>query len=85
MTFAPCHCRDSFAAVKRLLREVFAEQLGIKQRLESLEQTAAEQLEAADDYQLRLSGTGTSSGWSRSPVRVSGCFTAAGILSCSQV
>lgn len=79
-------CRDSVAALKRLLREVFAEQLTIKQRLSDAEKaaSAAAQLEAADDYQLRQA-VSSSSNWDRAPVRMSGHITAAGVLPWSQV
>lgn len=72
--------------MKRLLREVFAEQLSIKQRLSDAEAAAkgAAQLEAADDYQLRLA-LGGSSSWTRAPVRISGHVVAAGVLPWSQV
>lgn len=78
--------RESVAALKRLLREVFAEQLSIKQRVSDAEAAAkgAAQLEAADDYQLRLA-LGGSSSWSRAPVRMSGHVVAAGVLPWSQV
>lgn len=77
--------RDSVAALKRLLREVFAEQLTIKQRLSDAEKaaSAAAQLEAADDYQLRQA-VSSSSNWDRAPVRMSGHITAAGVLPWSQ-
>lgn len=80
-----CH-RDSVAALKRLLREVFAEQLTIKQRLTDAEgaATAAARLEAADDYALRQA-EGPGSSWTRAPVRMSGHVTAAGVLPWSQV
>lgn len=79
-------CRDSVAAVKRLLRELFTEQLNLRQRLDTLETTAAETLEAADDYELSLRGPENSrTTWSRSPVRISGSFAAAGVLPWSQV
>jgi hypothetical protein len=79
-------CRDSVAALKRLLREVFADQLTIKQRLSDAEKaaTVAGQLEAADDYQLQQA-VGGSSSWGRAPVRMSGHITAAGVLPWSQV
>lgn len=79
-------CSESVAALKRLLREVFAEQLTIKQRLTDAEKaaTAAGELEAADDYQLRLA-LGGSSSWARAPVRMSGHVVAAGVLPWSQV
>lgn len=79
-------CRDSVAALKRLLREVFADQLTIKQRLSDAEKaaTVAAQLEAADDYQLQQA-VGGSSSWVRAPVRMSGHITAAGVLPWSQV
>jgi hypothetical protein len=78
--------RDSVAALKRLLREVFAEQLTIKQRLTDAEKAAkaSAQLEAADDYQLRLA-QGSGSSWCRAPARMSGHVTAAGVLPWSQV
>lgn len=80
-----CH-RDSVAALKRLLREVFAEQLTIKQRLTDAEgaATAAARLEAADDYALRQA-EGPGSSWTRAPVRMSGHVIAAGVLPWSQV
>jgi hypothetical protein len=76
-------CSESVAALKRLLREVFAEQLTIKQRLTDAEKAAGE-LEAADDYRLRLALAGGSS-WARAPVRMSGHVVAAGVLPWSQV
>lgn len=82
----PVLCRDSVATLKRLLREVFAEQLAVKQRLTETEKaaSAAGQLEAADDYTLRQAQGGGSS-WVRAPVRMSGWVTAAGVLPWSQV
>jgi hypothetical protein len=79
-------CSESVAALKRLLREVFAEQLTIKQRLTDAEKaaSAAGELEAADDYQLRLALGGGSS-WVKAPVRMSGYVVAAGVLPWSQV
>jgi hypothetical protein len=79
-------CSESVAALKRLLREVFAEQLTIKQRLTDAEKaaSAAGELEAADDYRLRLALAGGSS-WVRAPVRMSGHVVAAGLLPWSQV
>ncbi|KAF8059177.1 hypothetical protein HT031_005349 [Scenedesmus sp. PABB004] len=80
--------RESVSALKRLLREVFAELLGIKARLGGLEAAAAVQHEAADDYALtaQLAGPGGRAGeaWERAPVRVSGWFGAAGVLPWSQ-
>lgn len=65
---------------------MFADQLTIKQRLADAEKaaTAAAQLEAADDYQLRQA-VGPGSSWTRAPVRMSGHIIAAGVLPWSQV
>lgn len=80
-------CRQSIAAVKRLLREVFADQLAIKQRLDKLESSTATELEAADDYQLAVLGMNSSAinSQGRSPVRITGGFMATGLLPWSQV
>lgn len=81
-----CLPRDSVSAIKRLLRELFAEQLALKQRLADAESaaTAASQLQAADDYRLQQA-LGSAARWSRAPVRMSGHITAAGVLPWSQV
>jgi len=78
-------CREHVAALKRLLRESFAEQLGVKQRLDAVEKAAAAELEAADEFQLQLALAGHRSGLKRSTVRLTGTVAAAGVLPWSQV
>ncbi|KAF6257015.1 hypothetical protein COO60DRAFT_1526227, partial [Scenedesmus sp. NREL 46B-D3] len=70
----------SISTMKRLLREVFADHLGFKARLDSLEQAAAAEAEAADDFELRTATGSRASFWSRAPVRATGWFSAAGVL-----
>jgi hypothetical protein len=72
--------RESISTIKRLLREVFADHLAFKSRLDSLEKAAADEAEAADDYELRNATGSTASSWARAPVRVAGWFSAAGVL-----
>jgi hypothetical protein len=72
--------QESISSIKRLLREVFADHLGFKSRLDSLEKAAADEAEAADDYELRMATGSNASSWARAPVRVTGWFSAAGVL-----
>ncbi|WIA38684.1 hypothetical protein OEZ86_001989 [Tetradesmus obliquus] len=72
--------KDSISTIKRLLREVFADHLGFKARLDSLEKAAAEEAEAADDWELQNATGSSASSWGRAPVRVTGWFSAAGVL-----
>ena len=88
----PCstNCSESVAALKRLLREVFAEQLKNKTRLDSLEAASRVQLEAADDFELARassssSSSGSASSWSRAAARLSGTLGGAGALIWTQV
>lgn len=81
-----CCRRDRIAALKRLLREVFADQLAFKQRLDVLEKAGASAPEAADDYHLQaLTRSASSSSWPRAPMRACGVFSAAAVLPWSQV
>jgi hypothetical protein len=54
--------------------------LGFKSRLDSLEKAAADEAEAADDYELQMATGSSASSWERAPVRVTGWFSAAGVL-----
>jgi hypothetical protein len=71
---------ESISTIKRLLREVFADHLGFKTRLDSLEKAAADEAEAADDFELRMATGSSASSWVRAPVRATGWFSAAGVL-----
>jgi hypothetical protein len=71
---------ESISTIKRLLWEVFADHLGFKARLDSLEKAAADEAEAADDYELRMATGSSASSWARAPVRATGWFSAAGVL-----
>jgi hypothetical protein len=83
-----CLTREDIGALKRLIRELFAEQLGIKARLEASEASAARELEAGDEYSLPVPGSSSSSSssrWPRSEVRLSGAVSVSGALPWSQV
>lgn len=74
--------------LKRLIRELFSEQLNIKARMTTLETAANTKHEAAEDYRVgktsSSSGTGGTSS-SRRSVHVSGHVSAAGLLAWSRV
>ncbi len=82
-------CRDDIAALKRLLRELFAEQLTTKGRLSSLElaATADAASRATDDAVSTVPAPGSTAGTlaRASSVRVTGHVTAGVALPWSQV
>eukprot|EP00877_Chromochloris_zofingiensis_P005803 jgi/Chrzof1/15223/Cz09g32020.t1 len=79
--------QEHMSMLKRLIRELFSEQLNIKARMTTLETAANTKHEAAEDYRVgktsSSSGTGGTSS-SRRSVHVSGHVSAAGLLAWSR-